>query len=153
MTYEAIRTLTQLQSLAWTFPMLALCFAVLWEIRKPTYKSCSNVSDKKEGQMCWILTGLFVSFLGKIAESAWWVIPWTADYLNMPDWKSLHGIGVFVNLVFRQLFFTFAGYCYLRAFVPVTNPKKTLKGLHHLLFCSLVLGQLYIVILFIIKQK
>lgn len=152
MTYEAIRTLTQLQSLAWTFPMLALCFAVLWEIRRPTYKSCSNVSRKKEGQMCWILTGLSISFLGKVIESAWLLIPWTAEYLKLPEWEVLDDAGVFFNLIFRQLFFTFSGYCYLRAFVPKTNPKKTLKSLHHLLFCSLIIGQAYIVTLFVINR-
>jgi hypothetical protein len=34
MTYEKLRTIIQLQSLAWTIPMLVLCFVVLWELKK-----------------------------------------------------------------------------------------------------------------------
>ena len=44
--YEHFRTITQLQSLALTIPLLALCLLVIIEIRKPACETCLNFSKK-----------------------------------------------------------------------------------------------------------
>lgn len=151
MILEKIRILTQLQTLAWTLPMLALCFAVLWEIRKSTYSACFKDSNEKKSQMCWILCGIFFAFVGKMVETAWWAIPWTLDYLKHPAWAEFNSYGVYINAVFRQGLFTIAAYCHLRAFIAPQKEEKGIKAINWILGISLLLGQAYIVILLLIK--
>lgn len=153
MILEKIRILTQLQTLAWTIPMLVLCFIVLWEIRKTIKSSCIDIKEKKT-QMCWILLGIFFAFFGKIGESAFWAVPWTLAYLDHPSWLSVNDLGVYFNAVFRQGFFTIAAYCHLRAFISPENEKKeknSLKTIHWILGISFIIGQAYMIILLWIK--
>ena len=151
MTFDNVRTLVQLQSLAWTIPMIILCFAVLWEIRKPTHRACFG-GNGINNQMCWILLGLAFAFTGKIVESAWWFIPWTLDYLKHPDWLKYNNMGVFFNAIFRQTFFTIAAYCHLRAFIAPEKKSKGLRTVHWILGISLIIGQLYMVTLLLTKN-
>ena len=152
MDYEIFRTLVQLQSLALTVPLLALCFAVLWEIRKPTNDVCWK-EDKtpEQKKMCWILVGLFFGFAGKVIESIWWAIPWTMDYIDHPAWFEFNSLGVFFNIVFRQAFFTISAYCHLRAFAAPDKQSRGMKTVHWILGISLIMGQLYMITLLEIK--
>ena len=152
MTFETIKALTQLQSLALTVPLIALCGAVLWEIRKPgqdiCWKSNRTTGEKK---MCWILVGLAFGFTGKIIESIWWAIPWTLDYIEHPAWFTFNSLGVFFNIIFRQAFFTVSAYCHLRAFTSPDKLSSGLKTVHWILGISLIMGQLYMITLLEIK--
>jgi len=149
--YEHFRTITQLQSLALTIPLLALCLLVVIEIRKPACETCLNFSKGRKNQMCWILIGLLLAFIGKIVESAWWFIPWTLSYLESPYWQKFNDMGVFVNIIFRQLFFTVSAYCHLRAFIAPDKLTGGIRFTHWILISSFVLGQAYIV--FLLKLK
>lgn len=151
MTLEKLRILTQLQTLAWTLPMLVLCFAVLWEIKKPTYTACFKLNGEKKTQMCWILCGIFFAFVGKIVETAWWAIPWTLDYLSHPLWAEFNSYGVYINAVFRQGLFTIAAYCHLRAFIAPEKQSGGTKAINWILAVSLILGQAYMITLLLIK--
>ena len=102
--------------------------------------------------MCWILYGLLFAFVGKIAESAWWFIPWTLSYIEHPNWKTFNDIGVYINFVFRQLLFTACAYCHLRAFIPRKRNNGTLCFVNWLFIISLVAGQLYVLALAQIKN-
>jgi hypothetical protein len=150
MTYEKLRTIIQLQSLAWTIPMLVLCFVVLWELKKPTHRACFS-GKGINNQMCWILLGLSFAFAGKIVESAWWFIPWTLAYLKHPEWLKFNNLGVFFNIIFRQAFFTVSAYCHLRAFIAPEKKNAGLKTVHWVLGISLLAGQLYMIALLLIK--
>jgi hypothetical protein len=153
MNFEVIKTITQLQTLALTLPMLVLCVMVLLEIKKPAYKACSlRGKNGERSQMCWILLGLFFGFTGKIIESIWWSIPWTMSYMEHPQWFQFNNYGVFFNVVFRQSFFTISAYCHLRAFIPPNVGKKGLKLIHYLLFSSLIIGEVYICYLWYLKN-
>ena len=149
MNYDTFRTITQLQTLAWTIPMIVLCFIVLWEIRKPTYSAC--FTKEKKGQMCWILFGLSFAFLGKVGETAFWAIPWTLAYLDHPHWLQINDLGVYFNAVFRQGAFTIAAYCHLRAFITPQKEKNALKTIHWILALSILLGQAYMMLLLTLK--
>ena len=153
MVFEVIKTLTQFQSLALTAPLVALCIVVLWEVRGPAKEVCLGKNrTKDQKRMGWIFTGIIIGFTGKIIESLWWAIPWTADYLEIPDWKELHNVGVFFNLIFRQLFFTISAYCYLRAFLAPSKQDEGLRSVHWIFGMSLVMGQLYLIALLVIKN-
>lgn len=155
MVYEILRTLTQLQSLALTAPLIALCVVVVWEVLKPTR---DLVKKKKltvnEHRLKWVFIGILIGFIGKIIESAWWAIPWTLDYLDIDkdNWKKIHGAGVFFNLIFRQLFFTISAYCYLRAFIAPEKEDTGLRNVHWIFGMSLILGQLYLIALIAIRS-
>jgi len=156
MEYETFKSLTALQSLAWTFPVVILSFAVLWEIRKPSNELflklvSRNELSKDQKKMLWIFFGFFFAFTGKIVESIWWAIPWTLHHIEHPRWFEFNSFGVFFNILFRQFFFTSAAYCHLRAF---TSPEKNgpgLKSVHWVLGLSLIMGQLYAITLLLIK--
>jgi len=150
MTQETLTKITQLQSLAWTFPLLALCFLVLFEIHRPAHNACFNPL-RKNTQMCWILYGLLFAFVGKVVESAWWFIPWTLNYIDHPRWAEFNDLGVYINIVFRQGFFTVAAYCHLRAFIPPKKDNGSLCFVHWVLITSFVMGQVYMLALLDIK--
>ena len=144
---DSLRTFTQLQSLAWTAPLVIMCGLVVWEVRKKTWHALLH---KQKSQMDWILIGIALGFCGKIAESLWWFVPWTLDYIQHPAWDSFNSEGVWVNLIFRQGFFTLAAYCHLRAFVA-PHRSEGLRLIHWILLASILIGQLYPVVLYNIK--
>ena len=151
MDYESFKTIVQLQSLAWSIPVIALCFAVLWEIRKPSNELLWKKDlTKDQKKMLWIFFGFFFGFTGKIIESIWWSIPWTLDYLNHPLWLEFNSYGVFFNIIFRQAFFTASAYCHLRAFTSPEKNEPGLKSVHWILGISLIVGQLYMITLLLI---
>lgn len=148
MTFENFRSLVQLQSLALTIPLLVLCVLVIRELQKPVHSACLGWGGKRKKQMCWILIGLLFGFSGKIVESIWWFIPWTLSYLEHPSWKSFNDMGVFVNIIFRQLFFTFSAYCHLRAFIAPDKQSSATKATNYILLTAFIIGQIYMVILY-----
>jgi hypothetical protein len=137
MDYAQIREIALLQSLALTLPMLVLSGIVIWEIKALTFRGMlSNAKSKME----WIVMGIFFSFLGKCVESIWWFIPWTLSYVEHPAWADYNSAGVFINIIFRQGFFSFGAYCHLRAFAA---NGQSLRFIHWILLLTVVMGQLY----------
>ena len=146
-----IHEITTLQTLAFTFPLVAACSLVLWECSK-NLSQCIRQKDTVSNRFCWMIYGIFFSFSGKIIESIWWFIPWTAKYIEHPWWSKLNNLGVYVNLPFRQIFFTAAAYCYLRAFLSPTKGGKLGKELNWVMAISLILGQLFVLGLWFAKR-
>ena len=153
MELEQLKSITQLQTLALTVPMLVLCIMVLAEIKKPTHNACFKKRGERKTQMCWILFGLFFGFTGKVVESVWWSIPWTMAYIEHPRWFEFNSYGVFFNIIFRQLFFTVSAYCHLRAFIPNDSSNTNLKIVHYVLVASLFIGQGFVLALWIAKNQ
>ena len=79
MVYENIRTFIELQSLAWTMPVLAGCDLVVYECQKSLR---SNKGDKKSKQLVWILLGICIGFTGNFVDNLYWLIPWTMSYVG-----------------------------------------------------------------------
>lgn len=144
--YENLQEIAKLQSLALTLPMVVLSALVLWEIK---HYAAEATFTKKRSQMDWVILGIALSFIGKIVESLWWFIPWSADVLDHSKWAELNQMGVFFNLIFRQMFFSAGAYCHLRAFA---RNREGLSVVHWILWGSLFTGQLYPIILLVIKQ-
>ena len=150
MTFDEIKSITSLQTLAWTFPLVLCCALVLIECWR-SIVNCIKHRGKLDSSMCWMLYGMAFSFSGKIVESIWWSIPWTLDYLNHPIWKKMNSFGPFINLPFRQFAFTAAAYCCLRAFLA---PEKggSLKYLNIIFITGLFFGELFILLLWMVKN-
>jgi len=139
----SLHELTTLQTLALTFPLVASCLLVLYECSR-SLMDCVHRDTTVSRRMCWMLYGIFFSFSGKIIESLWWFVPWTAKYINHPNWDTLNSFGVYVNLPFRQIFFSAAAYCYLRAFLSPDKGGRLTKGLNWIMIISITLGQLFV---------
>ena len=63
----------------------------------------------------WITIGVALGFIGDSADSAYWALPWSADYLDhgSRDWFFAHGI--YANIPFRQGLGILAAACHLYA--------------------------------------
>lgn len=140
MSYESIRTIIELQSLAFTLPVLLLCFLVVYEC-VPTIPHA-----QRNTQMRWILLGITIGFTGNLVDNFYWMIPWTSNYLGLPQTPDLVNFGVFPNLLFRQIFTIVAAYCHLRAFISPSRPKL-IFCCNMMFFGSILLGQFFIIYL------
>ena len=138
-----LHELTTLQTLALTFPLIASCLLVLYECSVNCVQ-CLDKTTYASRRFCWMIYGIFFSFVGKIIESLWWFIPWTAKYINHQAWDKLNSFGVYINLPFRQIFFSAAAYCYLRAFLSPDKGGTLTKGLNWIMIISTIAGQLFV---------
>jgi hypothetical protein len=153
LNYESARIIVELQSIAWTFPVVVLCFFVAKEAFKPLKRFTLGSKKEKDSfnpQMKWFITGIFVGFLGNCIDNFYWALPWSLNYLNEPHTKLLQDFGCFPNLLFRQTMTALAAYCHIRAFISPTKSDCT-KTLHKILIVSLAAGQLFILALYIIN--
>ena len=139
MVYENIRTFIELQSLAWTMPVLAGCALVVYECQKSLR---SNKGDKKSKQLVWILLGICIGFTGNFVDNLYWLIPWTMSYVGCVATPDAVAAGVFPNLIFRQMLTATSAYCHIRAFISPDDNQNT-KTLNKVFIVSLVIGYLY----------
>lgn len=63
----------------------------------------------------WLLAGICISFLGKIADGIYWHATWSALLNGSPVAEQMLADGTFWNLWFRQLPIIAASVCHLRA--------------------------------------
>ena len=163
MSYEFIRTIVELQSLAWTVPVVVFSAFVVKESYTPFKKGLStmfcgirktkNGLDKSPAtalqiQKHWFITGIFIGFLGNMVDNFYWTIPWTANYLSAPYTRAWQDFGVFPNIFFRQTLTLLSAYCHIKAFIPrnPNNPHQY-RFLNITLIASIIIGQLFIFIL------
>lgn len=153
LNYESTRVLVELQSIAWTFPVVVLCFFVV----KESYKHVKNfllgsLKEKKSfsRKMKWLISGIFIGFLGNLVDNFYWALPWSLNYLNDPHTKFLQDFGCFPNLLFRQIMTTVAAYCHIRAFI-YPNKQDCSKTLNAILIISLLGGQVFVTCLYLIN--
>lgn len=97
-----------------------------------------------------MVIGIGFSFIGKSVDAAWWAIPWSLAYVDHQAWASFNNAGVFFNVVFRQAFSSYAAYCHIRAF---SNSDSLMRSINFLLLCSIVIGQIYPLILEILNHS
>lgn len=143
--YEGVRVLFELQSLAFTIPLVVLCFLVCKQ------SSLVAMTLRRGTQQWWLLTGVMLGFAGRLLDSIYWMIPWTANYLQWDFVRDVQDFGVFPNIVFRQGLTIASAYCYLRAFIPEDKIRLVacVKGA---IIGSIVVGQVYIFCLSQIKK-
>ncbi len=144
------RTFVELQSLAFTVPLLVLAFLVIYE-SVPAFLGCS-----KGTPMWWMVLGIILGFIGGFFDSFYWGFPWSFHYLGLPMADVLNVNGVYSNLVFRQGFGIAAAYCHLRAFIAPSKDSfrdsRLMRILHYFVVMSLVAGQLYVLTLYLVKN-
>ena len=144
--YESVRVLVELQSMAFTIPLVVLSFLVCKQASKVLVGLGRGTSHS------WLLTGVVLGFAGRLLDSIYWMIPWTANYLHFDFVRDVQDFGVFPNLIFRQGLTIASAYCYLRAFIPaekiglVACVKGAIMG-------AALLGQVYIFCLSQIKKN
>lgn len=149
--YENFKAFAQLQSLAWTLPMIALCIIVVTKAFKPAKEANKKGARNSSEKMKWFLTGIFIGFLGNILDNTYWAFYWGAGYLQMQEpVDALISFGVFPNLVFRQGMTLLAAYCHIKAFIPTEN-KLLANKVHKIFISTIILGQGYILLLLALK--
>jgi hypothetical protein len=153
LNYEITRIVVELQSIAWTFPVVVLCFFVAKEASKIVKKLLLGSTKEKKSfnaQMKWLICGIFIGFTGNLIDNFYWSLPWSLNYLNDPHTKLLQDFGCFPNLLFRQFMTLAAAYCHIRAFISPTKSDCT-KNLHRIIIISLLGGQCFILALYLIN--
>lgn len=159
--YEKIRFVFQLQSLALTIPVVIWAIFVVIEAFHPAFKRYSfkklknkvkdNEDNIKSIQMAWILSGICIGFFGNAIDNFYWFFFWSSSFLNLKNIQDIFlDNGVFINLIFRQLFTLCAAYCHLRAFI-CPKKEKIHQGLNILLWSSCIIGEVFIVLLLFMK--
>lgn len=154
MYYDQIQTIIELQSIAWTFPLVILSAYIIYECSHSLRHAIRRTDDKITPQMGWIICGITIGFLGNAVDNLYWLIPWTSHYLEMPFTTNLIEFGVFPNIIFRQLMTTIAAYCHIRAFIaPTLGASRKTRRITKICLLSIAFGQLYSVIVWLIKAE
>lgn len=116
-----IREIAEGVSLALTSPTVVLGMAVVglwWRQAHISFRA------RKKTPMDWFVVGVFVGFLGGVADNVFWGIAWSLEFLGMPEAKEVFSWGAFFNVFFRQACGTAAAYCHIRAAVENKNDKR-----------------------------
>ena len=143
MIYEIVRTHTQLQTLAWTPALLVASLFVVVVTWYP-FRQAIKIPAKNRQATQWMCIGIWVSWVGRAADSMWWFVPWSMAYINHPAWQSYNDAGVFVNLVFRQGFATYAAYCHIKAFsIPQEDANHYIHRFNIVFIITIALGEFY----------
>lgn len=146
-----LRTIFELQSLAFTLPFLALSIIVIFEATPVARKA------KKYTPIWWMTWGICIGFAGNFVDNLYWGFPWTFSYLENSVSQVLNRNGVYPNLIFRQGFGIVAAYCHIRAFVApdkvAANTNRLIRFVHYIMIASLLIGQAYVVTLYLIKHN
>lgn len=150
MIFETVRTHAQLQSLAWTIPLVTMCLIVIWRVW-PQFILAIRKRAYNRTEQDWIITGIAAAFIGKAADASWWFVPWSLAYIEHPAWASANSVGVFSNIIFRQAIITYAAYCHIRAFTA-PEKKKELRTINTVFLASVLIGQMYPLLLEIIQH-
>ena len=151
MNLEKLRVHFELQSLAFTAPLLCLCVLVVTECIP------ALATAKKYTPMWWMLLGIALGFIGQFVDNFYWGFPWSFHYLDNPFAAKLNQNGVFSNFIFRQGFGIASLYCHLRAFIApergAMNSNRLMRMVHYFFISALVAGQLYILFLYLVKNN
>jgi hypothetical protein len=150
MTIPDLRTTIELQSLAFTAPLLVLALLVVIEAL-PALMAAPRYTP-----IWWMTLGIILGFVGGFSDSFYWSFPWSSHYLDLRIAQALNENGVFSNIIFRQLFGILSAYCHIRAFVAPEkggfNRNRLMRLVHCFTLSALGVGQLYVFCLYYIKH-
>lgn len=104
-----------------------------------------SVKVKPESSHDWFILGVVSGFSGAFLDNLYWLIPWTASFLDLKVSNDLIMYGVFFNIFFRQGLGIFAAYCHLKA--ANAHGDKLLFNLNKSLVVANILGVIYSLVL------
>jgi len=94
----------------------------------------------------WMIVGVTVSFVSKFADNGYWAVPWSLSYVEHPDFLRWFNLGVYFNVVDRQLFGVTAAMCHLKSIYLMRAKKTGIKTnpMRWLLVWSTCVGLVYV---------
>jgi len=124
--------------------VLSVLVVTLW------YKSTQVVVAKaKRGKALktedWFIIGVFIGFAGETLDNLYWLLPWSAAYLNLAVTDTLMQTGVYFNIPLRQGLGIVAAYCHIRSAMQYHN-KDDQRANKALLYAAMA-GAAYSLIL------
>ena len=128
----------ELLSLILTIPTIVLAISVVY-VWAPSARKFFTYKNKTGEH--WFIVGVALGFIGAAIDNAYWMLPWTAAFLESPTFIGLTEKGVFFNIVFRQGLGIAAAYCHIRA-ASLSN-GNSLRNVNALLVCSSLAGVAY----------
>lgn len=150
MIFQTVQTHAQLQSLAWTIPLITVCVIVVWRVW-PQFVLAARKRTRDRNEQDWIIMGIACAFTGKAIDASFWFVPWSLAYIDHSSWGFANSLGVFSNIIFRQGFITYAAYCHILAF-RVPGSQESMRIVNTIFLLSILVGQFYPLILQIIHQ-
>lgn len=140
--------LAALTSLGMTPPLIVMCLGVVWYWWETAVKAARAAYRTPA---MWITIGVALGFIGDSADSGYWAMPWSADYLDHPSKGPLFAAGVYANIPFRQGLGIIAAACHLYA---AELSKLAPDGITRKLFVrSSIVGVLYTLALIAINAS
>lgn len=123
--------------------ILSLSVVFLWF---PAAREAFRERQKKPWESEeWFIIGVFLGFIGEALDNTYWLLPWSAEFLNLPETQALIATGVWVNIPFRQIFSSVAAYCHIRS--ALSYHKKHDRRADHIVIYAAVAGLIYSVII------
>jgi len=140
-------------SLSLSGASLVFSFMVLYYFLPPAIEVVRKwwSGEKKLDHTSYMILGISVSFIGKFTDNGFWAIPWSASYIDHPNFLDLFNLGVWFNIPDRQLTAIIAGAFHLKGIWLAMKKKRKANPfrptIFHLLILGILLGSLHILIL------
>jgi hypothetical protein len=134
-----------------TIDGLFLCgwFLFLWKSRaKEALFTPNHIKTSAE----WMIVGVFLNHLFSLLDSAYWLIPWSAKFIEHPMTNFLMGIGVYFNIPFRNMALVLSCYCHLRGYFTFSEDAKAINKLNRMMKIGVTIGIVYFILLNILGK-
>jgi hypothetical protein len=132
------------------YPATIFGVAVLVIWGREGFKSWQTPRHKRS-PMDWLLMGICLGFIGMLFNGFYNGISNSITYLNNDDRlrEALDYYGLYFNILFRQICGTLASYCHVKAYIDMKHEKG---NVFFLWLLSVLLGLMYVIILYLIKN-
>lgn len=120
-----IDKLSQLLSLALTLPMLIGCIIVLYIYAGPAWVAWRKRKWTALTSQDWLIIGIVIAFIGKIADNMYWTSAWTAELYDMSSRDFLFKHGNTPNIPFRICSAMAAAWCHIKAAMVFAEKSDT----------------------------
>lgn len=116
-----LRDFIELVSLGGTITNVYLAIVVVLLWLKATVDAVKRGQLDAQG---WFITGVSIGFLGDALDSSYWLVTWSAFFLDLTIAKPMMENGVYANIPFRQFLGSVGAYCHIRAHYAFMSDKK-----------------------------
>lgn len=143
-----MRFIAETSSLLLSVSGVLLCVWFLLNLRG---KACIAFSKRVKDSADWMIMGIVINHLFDALDSSYWLLPWSADYINSDSSTLLFSIGVYFNIFFRNIPLILSSYCHMRGFFVFLNDDAGINKLNRVLFIGFGVGSLYVGLLLLVK--
>lgn len=150
-----VNEVAEIFSIFLTIPLFFVAFIVMQD----WYPHLTKLIRGHRVSLTWFGAGVFVSFFGQVADNLYWLLAWSALFIEHPIHKWLFFNGVYLNIPFRQgcgIASAYLHICGLYAMVIELGGEPDngrFKKLHMKIALSFAVSGLLVVGLFLLRGK